>query len=94
MPRPPASRADRLRLVVERARSLLGDEADRALADSVVVGDIREIARTRSVAEIERAFAEAGAKGVRRLAWVARRLLAPPPRPETSKRRRRASTVG
>lgn len=78
--------AARLRLAVERTRDLLGADAGRALADPVVGGDIREIARTCSAAQIEAAFAEARAGGVRRFAWIARRLLGPPP--EDTKPRR------
>lgn len=72
-------RAERLRRAVALLRAWLGPEADRALADPVVADDLREIARVRSAAEIERAFAEARRAGARRFAWVARRLLGAPP---------------
>jgi len=86
------SAAARLRLAVERARDLLGPDADRALADAVVVEDLREIARTRTATEIEAAFAEARAAGAHRIAWVARRLLAPAAPPDIRPTRRRRKT--
>lgn len=76
----------RLVRLMEGMKEVFGEEETmRLLASEVVVEDLREIAMTRTLSEIEEALAEArggtrgGTRGgrVRRWGWLARRLLGP-----------------